>query len=101
MIDDKNNFLTRKKLNMSDDKLFDTFSENTWQCIDEERKEYCLKKIFPSRVNYYFDSQVLYDLNMAARRKKAEKQYREAVQLQGDLDKGKIYQIKIIVTMLI
>ena len=98
MIDDKNNFLTRKKLNMSDDKLFDTFSENTWQCIDEERKEYCLKKIFPSRVNYYFYSQVLYDLNMAARRKKAEKQYREAVQLQGDLDRGKKIKKKFLIS---
>ncbi len=57
--------------------------------MDEEKGEYCLKKRFPSRVNYYFFSEELYDLNMAARKKKADKLYREAVSLQADLDKGK------------
>ena len=97
MIDDGNNFLTRKKLNKSDDKLFATFPEDTWQCIDEKRGEYCLKKIFPSRVNYYFYSHELYKLNMAARRKKADKQYREAVQLQEDLDQGKKIKKKFLI----
>ena len=86
---DVNNFLTRKKLNKSDDKLFGSFSEDTWECVDAEKGEYCLKKRFPSRVNYYFFSRELYDLNMAARVKKADKLYREAVSLQADLDKEK------------
>ena len=89
IVSDGNNFLTRKKLNKSDDKLFKTFSKDTWECVDPERGEYCLKKRFPSRINYYFFSQELYDLNMAARRKKADRLYREAVSLQNDLDKGK------------
>jgi len=89
MIDDGNNFLTRKKLNVSDDKLFDSFSKDSWQCIDPEREEYCLVKRFPSRVNYYFFSRELYDLNISARRKKADKLYGEAVSLQNDLDRGK------------
>ena len=89
IVSDGNNFLTRKKLNKSDDKLFKTFSEDTWECVDRERGEYCLKKKFPSRVNYYFFSHELYDLNMSARRKKADRLYREAVSLQADLDKGK------------
>jgi transposase len=89
MIDDGNNFLTRKKLNRSDDKLFAAFSEDKWKCMDKERNEYCLKIRFPSRVNYYFYSRELYELNMAARRKKADRLYREAADLQSDLDKGK------------
>jgi len=89
IIADGNNFLTRKKLNKSDDKLFRSFSEDTWECVDGEKGEYCLKKRFPSRVNYYFYSRELYDLNMAARVKKADKLYREAVSLQKDLDNGK------------
>jgi len=89
IVDDGNNFLTRKKLNKSDDKLFGSFSKDTWECVDEEKGEYCLKKRFPSRVNYYFFSEELYDLNMAARMKKADRLYREAVSLQADLDKGK------------
>jgi len=89
IVDDGNNFLTRKKLNRSDDKLFGSFSKDTWECVDADKGEYCLKKRFPSRVNYYFYSQELYDLNMAARVKKADKLYREAVSLQKDLDDGK------------
>ena len=69
--------------------MFKTFSKETWECVDPERGEYCLKKRFPSRINYYFFSQELYDLNMAALRKKADRLYREAVSLQDDLDKGK------------
>ena len=44
IVDDGNNFLTRKKLNKSDDKLFESFSKDTWECVDEEKGEYCLKK---------------------------------------------------------
>jgi len=98
MMDDGNDFLTRKKLNRSDDRLFDAFSEDTWRCIDAERGEYCLKKRYPSRVNFYFYSRELYGLNMSARRKKADKQYREAVQLQEDLDKGKKLKKKFLIS---
>lgn len=41
---DGNSFLTRKKLNKSDDKPFRIFPEDTRRCIDEERGEYRLKK---------------------------------------------------------
>jgi transposase len=86
---DGNNFLTRKKLNKSDDKLFGSFSKDKWECVDAEKGEYCLKKRFPSRVNYYFFSEELYNLNMAARKKKADKLCREAVSLQNDIDRGR------------
>jgi transposase len=98
MIGDGNNFLTRKKLNKSDDKLFKAFSEKEWELIDKDRGEYCLKKKFPSRVNYYFFSRELFGLNMAARKKKADKLYREAVSLQNDLDMGKKLKKKYLVS---
>ena len=98
MIEDGNNFLTRKKLNRSDDRLFGSFPKDQWKCLDEERGEYCLKKSFPSKVNYYFFSRELYDLNIASRRKKADKQYREAVMLQADLDKGKKLKKKFLIS---
>ena len=56
IVSDGNNFLTRKKLNKLDDKLFKSFSKNTWECVDPERGEYCLKKRSPSRINYCFFS---------------------------------------------
>ena len=98
MIEDGNNFLTRKKLNRSDDRLFGSFPKDSWKCIDAGKGGYCLKKRFPSRVNYYFFSQELYDLNMAARKKKADKQYREAVLLQADLDSGKKLKKKFLIS---
>lgn len=98
MILDKNNFITRKKLNKSDDKLFATFSKDKWQCIDEEKGEYCLVRRFPSRVNYYFYSQELHDLSYVAKVKKADKLYREAVSLQQDLDRGKKIKKKFLIS---
>lgn len=85
-----NNFLTGKKLNKSDDRLFQTFSEDTWRRMDKERVEILSEKeVPPSRVNYCFFSREPYDPNMSARKKKADRLYREAVSLQADLDKGK------------
>ncbi|MFA6805175.1 MAG: transposase [Candidatus Methanomethylophilaceae archaeon] len=89
IIDDDRHFLTRKKLNKSDDKLFAQFSEETWECIDAEKGEYCLKKMSPSRVNYYFFSGELYDLEMKGMEKKALKKLKEAKSLQDDIEKGK------------
>ena len=56
---------------------------------DSERGEYCPKNRSPSRINYYFFSQELYDLNMAARRKKADRLCRKAASLLVDQYKGK------------
>jgi len=89
IIDDKRHFLTRKTLNKSDDKLFVRFSEDGWECIDKEKGEYCLKKAFPSRVNYYFFSRELYDLNMKGVDKKVRRKFKEAKQLQDDIERGK------------
>jgi transposase len=86
IIEDGNHFITIKRLNKSDDKIFERFSEDTWECIDEEKGEYCLKKKFPSRVNYYFYSRERYELNMKRTGKKIRKDLKEA----RDLENGKI-----------
>lgn len=89
IIGDRKHFLTRKRLNKSDDKLFGSFSEDTWECIDAEKGEYCLKKVFPSRVNYYFFSRELRDLELKGVEKKVKKKLKEAKDLQNDLEHGK------------
>jgi len=86
IIDDGNHFITIKRLNKSDDKIFKEFSKDTWTCIDEEEKEYCLKRKFPSRFNYYFYSQERYELNKKRTGRRIDKDLREA----RDLEKGKI-----------
>ena len=51
---DRNDYLTGKRLNSSDEKVFATFSKDSWECIDAEDGVYAYKHVFPSRVNYYF-----------------------------------------------
>ena len=89
VIADGKHFITRKKLNKSDDKIFAKFSKDEWECIDAERGEYCLKKAFPSRVNYYFFSEEWYGLEMRGVEKKVRKKLKEAKDLQKDLERGK------------
>jgi len=86
IIADGNHFITIKRLNKSDDKIFGNFSEDTWTCIDKEKGEYCLKKKFPSRVNYYFYSDERYELNKKRTDKRIKKDLKEA----RDLENGKI-----------
>ena len=86
IIGDGNHFITIKRLNKSDDRIFAEFSEDTWECIDAEKGEYCLKKTFPSRVNYYFYSEERYELNKKRTEKKIGKDLKEA----KDLEDGKI-----------
>ena len=86
---DRNDYLTSKKLNMADDKVFQSFSPNDWERIDEEDSVYALKRVFPSRVNYYFYSERLKGEHLASRRRKAERLLAEARIIQESLDQGK------------
>lgn len=89
IVEDKKHYLTRKRFNKSDDAILSSFSEETWECIDLERGEYCLKKVFPSRVNYYFFSRELRNLEKKGVEKRARKKLKEARDLQKDLEQGK------------
>ena len=86
---DGNDYLMAKKLNSSDDAVFQSFSENGWERIDAEDGVYALKRTFPSRVNYYFFSERLKGEHLASRRRKAERLLAEARTIQESLDQGK------------
>ena len=89
IVEDSKHYLTRKRFNKSDDAILAGFSEETWECIDAEKGEYCLKRTFPSRVNYYFFSRELCDLEKKGVEKRARKKLKEAKDLQRDLEQGK------------
>ena len=89
IVEDEKHYLTRKRFNRSDDAILAGFSEDAWECIDAEKGEYCLKKIFPSRVNYYFFSRELRDLERKGVEKRARKKLKEAKDLQRDLEQGR------------
>jgi transposase len=86
---DRNDYLTSKKLNLADDKIFQTFDANVWEHIDVEDGVNALKRTFPSRVNYYFFSERLKGEHLASRRRKAERLLAEARSIQESLDQGK------------
>jgi transposase len=86
---DDNDYLTAKKLNTSDDAVFQAFDPERWERIDAENGVYAFKKTFPSRVNYYFFSEKLKKDHLKSRRRKAERLLAEAVAIQNSLDKGK------------
>ena len=62
IVEDSKHYLTRKRFNKSDDAILAGFSEETWECIDAKKGEYCLRRVFPSRVNNYFSSMEICDL---------------------------------------
>jgi len=86
---DSNDYLTSKKLNSSDDAVFQTFNANVWELVNEEDGVYASKRVFPSRANYYFFSEKLKEEHLASRRRKAERLLQEARSIQESLDAGK------------
>ena len=45
IVEDGKHYLTRKRFNKSDDTILAGFSEDSWECIDAEKGEYCFKKV--------------------------------------------------------
>lgn len=86
---DSNDYLTSKKLNMSDDKVFASNDANVWEAIDADDGIYASKRVFPSRVNYYYFSEKLKEEHFASRRRKAERLLAEARSIQDSLDGGR------------
>lgn len=87
--EDGHDYLTSKKLNKCDDKVFQSFSPRRWQLIDAEEGTYALVHKFPSRVSYFFFSSELKTDHEASLRRLAERKLEEAKALQRSLDGGK------------
>jgi len=85
----KMQFLTAKKLNTSDDKLIEKFWKMKPELIDSEKGIYGIKQIFPSRHNYFFFSEKLQKENIATALRKAERQLKEAKEIESASLKGK------------
>ena len=86
----KMQFLTAKKLNKSDDKLIEKFDKSKAEIVDEINGIYGIKQTFPSRYNYFFFSEKLQKENIASSLKKAERQLKEAQEIESAAKKGKI-----------
>ena len=89
VIASKMQFLTAKKLNTSDDKLIKKFWDLKPELIDSENGIYGFKQTFPSRYNYFFFSEKLQQENIASALRKAERQLKEAKEIEFASIKGK------------
>lgn len=89
IIVNKMQFLTAKKLNTSDDKLIKIFWDLNPKLIDSEKGIYGFKQKYPSRFNYFFFSKNLMKENIASALRKAERQLKEAQEIELAYSKGK------------
>lgn len=89
VIANKMQFLTAKKLNKSDDKLIETFDKSKAEVIDGINGIYGIKQKFPSRYNYFFFSKKLQKENIASSLRKAERQLKEAQEIESAAKRGK------------
>ncbi len=81
------------KLNQSDvQKHLNTFNKEEWKQVVTGKKDeeiYGKKIVFPSRTKYLYFSQNLYNEVISNRRKRLEKEYDEAMELQNTIQSKK------------
>jgi len=85
----KMQFLTAKKLNTSDDKLIKRFWNLKIKEIDKEIGIFGFKQKFPTRYNYLFFSKKLQGEQIASALRKAERQLKEAKEIESANRNGK------------
>lgn len=89
IISAKMQFITAKKLNTSDDKLIKKFWKMKPELVDSKKEIYGIKIPFPTRTNYFFFSEKLEKENIASALRKAERQLKEAQDIEQASSKGK------------
>ncbi len=82
----KMKYITAKRWNTSDDVVAKTFSSTTWKLLDANDGVYGLKKIFPSRVDFFYFSEKLQRDHLKAKARAALRKLKEAKQIQHSLD---------------
>lgn len=83
-------YLTARQINKSDEATWiKDFDKTKAELVDERYGVYGLKKKFPSRVNYLFFSEHLYELNMASKFRKVERLFNEAGEIQRLIENNK------------
>jgi len=79
-------YITAKRWNTSDDTVARTFSRDTWELIDAKDGVYGFKKIFPSRVDYFYFSEKLQQDQLKTKARYAFRDLEEAKLIQRSLD---------------
>ncbi len=83
-------YLTARQLNKSDDKAWiKDFDKSEAELVDERYGIFGLKKKFPSRINYLFFSEHLYEQQMEAKLRKVERLFAEAEKIQQSIENNR------------
>jgi len=86
ILESKLKYLTAKRWNTSDDAVARTFSKDTWELIDANDGIYGFKKVFPSRVDYFYFSEKLQQDQLETKARYALRELEEAKLIQRSLD---------------
>jgi transposase len=83
-------YVTARQLNKSDEETWiKNFDKTEAELVDERYGIYGLKKKFPSRVNYLYFSEHLYEQKMASKFRKVERLLSEAEEIQRCIESNR------------
>ena len=83
-------YVTARQINKSDEETWiKNFDKLKAELVDERYGIYGLKKKFPSRVNYLYFSEHLYEQQMASKLRKVERLLSEAEEIQKSIDNNR------------
>ncbi len=83
-------YVTARQINKSDEETWiKTFDKSKAELVDERYGIYGLKKKFPSRVNYLYFSEHLYEQKMASKLRKVERLLSEAEEIQKSIENNR------------
>jgi transposase len=83
-------YVTARQINTSDEETWiKNFNKSKAELVDERYGIYGLKKKFPSRVNYLYFSEHLYEQKMASKFRKVERLLSEAEEIQKSIENNR------------
>ncbi|GBE53901.1 transposase DDE domain protein [archaeon BMS3Bbin15] len=83
-------FLTARQLNKSDETTWlKNFNKSEAELVDERYGVYGLKKKFPSRINYLFFSEDLYEKQIESKLRKVERLFIETENIQQSIENNR------------
>ncbi|GCC11630.1 hypothetical protein IPdc08_01686 [archaeon] len=83
-------FLTARQINKSDESIWlKNFDKSEAELVDRRYGVYGLKKEFPSRINYLFFSEDLYEKQIESKLRKVERLFIEAEKIQQSIENNR------------
>jgi len=86
----KLNYVTARQINKSDEKTWiNSFDKDQAELVDEQYGIYGMKRKFPSRINYLFFSEKLFNDQMESKLRKVDRLFKEAELIQKSLERNR------------